>query len=93
MTGDDAPCSVYVGRPIFEGLPFDAGSDEKMRGKSFEDYAVRYSKKRKEIDEKAQDMSSRQMFEAGLLKAVHYTAAACSSVFMNGMKKFHLKFH
>ena len=38
------------------------------------------SKKRIEIDEKAQDLSSRQMFEAGL----HYTAAACSSVFMNG---------
>eukprot|EP01114_Cavostelium_apophysatum_P018377 TRINITY_DN5677_c0_g3_i2.p1 TRINITY_DN5677_c0_g3~~TRINITY_DN5677_c0_g3_i2.p1 ORF type:complete len:1015 (-),score=173.12 TRINITY_DN5677_c0_g3_i2:28-3072(-) len=94
MAGDEAPCSVYVGRPMFEGLPFDNSFDYSKGGKNFEEYSAKYRANTRDAmtgDEKKAEARSRmdgeKMFQAGLLKAVHYTAAACSSVFINGVSE------
>lgn len=70
--GTDAPCSCYIGRPVFEGLNYKG---------SFEEYARIYREKNQEIEIKPADF----FFKANLLKTAHFWASACSAMFANGI--------
>lgn len=67
--GDEAPCSVYVGRPVFEGWTRTASTKPTDANGGQSPAAADSSK----------------LFEQSLLKASHTIAAACSGLFSLGV--------
>ncbi|KAH3759992.1 ribose 5-phosphate isomerase, type A [Pelomyxa schiedti] len=70
---DEAPCSVFIGRPPFECLGYRQG---------FSELAEQYSTISKDHSHSG---DQNYFFEAELLKAVHETGAACTAMFMDGV--------
>eukprot|EP01105_Mastigella_eilhardi_P021219 TRINITY_DN511_c0_g1_i2.p1 TRINITY_DN511_c0_g1~~TRINITY_DN511_c0_g1_i2.p1 ORF type:complete len:1977 (-),score=536.88 TRINITY_DN511_c0_g1_i2:556-6486(-) len=68
---DTAPCSVYIGRPVFEGLPY---------GKGFAEFAREYR-------DHSHSSDPDFFFHAEVLKAVHGMAATCTAMFMEGVSE------